>query len=59
MNGWRRLTFDELVRPTLIGINKAKRVEILKLLVKYICHVNESNDRIDVDALNFLLDLNN
>lgn len=40
------------------GINKAKRVEILKLLVKYICHVHESNDRIDVDALNFLLDLN-
>ncbi|XP_062541857.1 uncharacterized protein LOC134209851 [Armigeres subalbatus] len=57
-NGWRRLSFEDLMRPVLPGIGRAARVEILRLFVKYIVFVNECNDRIDVDALMFQLDLN-
>lgn len=57
MNGWRRLSFEDLARPALAGIGRATRVEILRLLINYICFVNTCNGRIDVAALNFHLDL--
>lgn len=57
LNGWRHLSFEELIRPVLSGINRRSRVRILKLFCEYICHVNESNNRIDVGALNFKLNI--
>ena len=44
--GWRRLSFDELIRPALKRIAKRKRVEILKIFVNYLCYINACNDRI-------------
>lgn len=57
LNGWSRLSFQELIRPVLRGINRRSRVKILKLLAEYICHVNECNNRIDVGELNFKLNI--
>lgn len=57
-NGWRRLSFEDLVRPVLAGIGRRQRVEILRLFINYICFVNSCNGRIDVQELNFHLDLN-
>jgi hypothetical protein len=56
MNGWRRLPFEDLVRPALAGVNKRRRVEIIKVFTRYISFVSECNNSIDLDVLKFLLD---
>lgn len=57
LNGWRRLSFEDLIRPVLTGVNRTTRVKILKVFCEYICHVIESNNRIDVGALEFKLNI--
>lgn len=55
LNGWRRLSFNDLLRPELPNMNLRKRVAVLKLFILYINYVNMCNDRIDVAALEFHL----
>jgi hypothetical protein len=58
LGGWRQLTFDDLLRPTLGNIAPANKVEILKIFIKYIGFVNLNvNNRIDVSELDFTLRL--
>lgn len=55
LNGWRRLSFNDLLRPVLPNINLTKRIRILKLFSLYISYINKCNNRIDVAALEFHL----
>ena len=57
LGGWRRLAFEKLIKPELVGINKRKRIRILKLLITYICYINECTGSIDVNELNFHFDI--
>jgi hypothetical protein len=58
LSGWRRLSFDDLLRPALLNICRTKRNKILKLFILYITYVNEANGRIDVGALEFFIRCN-
>lgn len=53
LNGWRRLTFEELQRPELRNIGPSDKIKILKLLISYISFINDTEGRIDVFALDF------
>lgn len=53
LHGWRQLSFEALLRPELRGIEKSKKVQILKLFSVYINYINEINGPIDIDDLNF------
>ena len=55
LGGWRRLAFEELIKPELAGINKRQRIEILRLFIIYICFINGCNG--SVDELNFHFDV--
>lgn len=55
LGGWRRLSFEELLRPALPNIGPRQRNKIMKLFVLYINYVNSINGRIDVSALEFFL----
>lgn len=55
LGGWQRLSFADILRPTLINIGPTKREKILKIFILYINYVQESNGRIDVSALAFYL----
>lgn len=58
LGGWQRLTFGDLVRPTLDGVTTASRINVLTKFMKYINFVNSNiNNRIDVDELVFVLSL--
>lgn len=57
LNGWRQLSFDDLIRPTLERIDRRKRMQILKLFIKYIYFINKHSNTINVEALNFHLNL--
>lgn len=52
----RRLSFGNLIRPSLENISLTSRIKLLKLFAKYIIYVNTFNNRIDVAELEFLLD---
>lgn len=51
--GWRRFSFVDLLRPTLIGINRNNRIKILNLFSLYITFINLCNDVVDIDVLEF------
>lgn len=58
LGGWQRLTFNDLYRPALSNIVEVNRNKSLKIFIQYINYVNESvNNRIDVDGLDFMLNL--
>lgn len=58
MNGWRRLSYDELIRPSLERIDSRRRIAILKLFAEYICYISNCSDRIDTQSLEHHLNLN-
>lgn len=53
--GWRRLSIDELLRPTLNGISRRNRKLILKLFATYIAFVIGCNNVVDINSLEFAL----
>lgn len=55
LGGWQRLTFEDLLRPELLHIQRQKRTTVLKLFERYIEFVDKVNERIDVGALEFYL----
>ena len=59
LRGWRRLSFDDLIIPTLERIYQRKRVKIMKMFVNYLYYINaHSNDRIiNLQGLEFHLKL--
>lgn len=54
--GWQSLTFAELHRPQLVGVNHQSRIQMLKLFNNYITYISEHNDIIDLQSLEFFLD---
>lgn len=54
--GWQTLTFENLHRPQLIGVNRLNRIKILKLFYNYITFIIEHNEVIDIHSLEFFLD---
>lgn len=58
LGGWRRITFNELIRPSLDGIERNRRIHILKLFIHYISFVNNVNNVVDVNSLDFYLNVN-
>lgn len=54
LNNWRRISFEDLLRPTLYGVGLNIRTKVLKLFVCYICYIN-IHVRIDVNELVFAL----
>lgn len=54
--GRRRLTFSELLRPTLDSIPPTQRARLLKLFIAYITYINNVNGRVDVQSLDFYLE---
>lgn len=58
---WRTVSFSDLLRPVLNRICKVKRILILKLFAHYIMFVNNNENQIDINALEFYLncELNN
>ena len=57
LGGWRRLGFEDLIKPVLPRINKRRREDILKLFINYICFVNSRYGTIDIGDLNFHLEV--
>ena len=55
--GWRRLSFEDMLRPALRGLGKMTRTEVLNLFIKYMVFINGSTDGIDVAELIVNLDL--
>lgn len=53
----RRIEADELLRPSLERIGTRTRTKLLKILVNYISFINDCNGRIDIDELNFTIDV--
>lgn len=53
----RRLDTDEIMRPTLERIGARRKTMTLKISVNYISLINETNERIDIDKLNFNFDV--
>lgn len=53
--GSRRLTFEELHRPSLDNVSPIRRVQILKTFITYITFINSVNDGVDIQALDFHL----
>jgi hypothetical protein len=51
LGGWRRLAFEDLIRPVLSGISDRQKVNILEMLVKYLCFIEKCNARIDKDEV--------
>ena len=58
IGGRRRISFNELLRPSLDRIGKNNKIYILKLFVHYISFVNDANNVVDVNSLNFHLNVN-
>lgn len=57
ITGRRSFVYEELLRPALEWTSAATRSLILKTLVDYIAFIDNSNNRIDVDALRFTLEV--
>ena len=55
LHGWRSLRFEDIMRPALENLRRTEKLEILKLLVKCITFTIESDNVIDINALNYTL----
>lgn len=56
LQGWRRLSFEDLIRPELIGVNRTAKISILKLFTSYVSFIELCNNDVDINALEFYLD---
>lgn len=56
LQGWRRFSFGDLIRPELNGVNRITKIKILKLFSNYISFIELCNNVVDINALQFHLD---
>lgn len=56
LNGWRRLSIDELLRPQLRNIERTRKIRILKMFIKYVIFIMQCNNAIDIGSLEFDLE---
>lgn len=56
LNGWRRLSIEDLLKPSLRNVARWKKTKILKMFASYVVFIMDNNNVIDVDSLEFEID---
>lgn len=51
LQGRRRLSFDDLIRPVLLNANRQQKIQILKFFINYVTFVMNCDNAVDIDEL--------
>lgn len=56
LNG-RRISFEQMLHPELHNTNRTQRLYAMKHIINYVAFVNKCDNRVDVDELEFYLNV--